>query len=131
VLHDRDNDGDIDLSGFDEKHDWIYFYENEPAATGITPSRSFATLEQNLPNPFNPTTTIRFELMRRADVTLTVYDASGAFIDRIAHGHYEAGPHEVRWNATDARGKRVASGVYFYRLVTGNTELTRKMVLLK
>ena len=131
VLHDRDNDGDIDLTGFDEVRDWMYIFENVPPATGVTPSRSIATLEQNHPNPFNPTTIIRFDLTRPADATLTVYDAAGSFVTALTDGHYAAGPHEVRWNGTDTRGVKVASGVYFYRLVSGNTTLTRKMVLLK
>jgi hypothetical protein len=131
VLHDRDMDGDIDLTGFDETHDWVYFYENVSTATAITPSSAAVTIEQNHPNPFNPTTSIRFELAHNADVMLAVYDAGGAFVARIAEGRYAAGPHEARWNGTDARGARVASGVYFYRLISGNTELARKMVLLK
>jgi FG-GAP-like repeat/Bacterial Ig-like domain/FlgD Ig-like domain len=131
VLHDRDMDGDIDLTGFDEIHDWIYFYENVTNPSGVKPPTATAMLEQNHPNPFNPTTSIRFELSSEADVTLAVYDAAGAFVTRIAVGHYAAGPHEVRWNGTDARGARVASGVYFYRLFSGDIDLKRKMVLLK
>lgn len=117
--------------GFDEIYDWIYFYENVATATPVTPTPAQATLEQNHPNPFNPTTAIRFELSRDAEVTLAVYDVDGALVSRVAQGRYPAGSHEVRWNATDMRGKKVASGVNFYRLMSGNTELTRKMVLLK
>jgi hypothetical protein len=132
VMHDRDNDGDIDVTGFDELDDWIYFYENVGSPTTITPPViQVVTLEQNHPNPFNPTTTIRFELTRAADATLAVYDAAGAFVATIADARYTAGPHDVRWNGTDARGSSVASGVYFYRLVSGSSTLTRKMVLLK
>ena len=130
-MHDRDNDGDIDLTGFDEIEDWLYFYENVPPTTGITPSSPIATLQQNHPNPFNPTTTIRFELTRAVNVTLAVYDADGAFVAAIADGRYAVGPHDVSWDGTGAHGARVASGVYFCRLVSGNTVLTRKMVLLK
>jgi len=132
VMHDWDMDGDIDLSGFDETHDWIYFYENTPTTATVTPGAGArGTLAQNHPNPFNPSTAIRFELSREADVTLAVYDVSGAEVARIAQGRYPAGSHEVRWNGVDARGNRAASGVYFYRLISENTDLTRKMVLLK
>jgi hypothetical protein len=131
VLHDRDGDGDIDLTGFDETHDWVYFYENVSTTTAITPSSAVVTLEQNHPNPFNPTTSIRFDLSRAADVTLAVYEPGGTLVARIAEGRYPAGTHEVHWNGTDAAGARVASGVYFYRLISGDTELARKMVLLK
>ena len=131
VLYDGDNDGDIDFAGFDEIHDWIYFYKNPGVATGITPSLTTTALEQNHPNPFNPATSIRFELANAADITLAVYNTGGELVARIARGRYAAGPHEVRWNGIDARGTRVASGVYFYRLVGNNIDLTRKMVLLK
>jgi hypothetical protein len=131
VLHDRDNDGDIDLTGFDEIHDWIYFYENVSSPTGVTPSVAAVTLEQNHPNPFNPETSIRFELPRAADITLAVYNTRGDLVARIAHGHFTAGSHDVGWNGTDSHGTRVASGVYFYRLQAENADLTRKMVLLR
>jgi hypothetical protein len=131
VMHDFDMDGDVDLSGFDELDDWIYFYTNVSSAAGVKGPVPAATLEQNHPNPFNPATSIRFALSHDATVTLAVYDTGGAFVARIAHAHYAAGLHEVRWNGTDARGARVASGVYFYRLKSGQVELTRKMVLLK
>ncbi len=131
VLHDWDMDGDIDMSGYDELRDWIYFYENVPTASGVTRATARATLGQNHPNPFNPTTSIHFDLEVAAEITLAVYDVNGALVAHIAKGHYPAGSHEVRWDGVDAKGKQVASGVYFYRLLSGNMELTRKMVLLK
>ncbi|HEX6791493.1 MAG TPA: FG-GAP-like repeat-containing protein [Candidatus Krumholzibacteria bacterium] len=131
VLHDRDNDGDLDLTGLDEIDDWLYFYENVGTATGVTPSVAVVNMLQNQPNPFNPTTSIRFELTRDANVSLTVYDAAGAFVARLANARYSRGDHEVRWDATDSRGSRVGSGVYFYRLSADGQTLTRKMVLLK
>jgi hypothetical protein len=132
VLHDRDNDGDLDLSGLDEIDDWIYFYENTGTATSVpTPSTAATVLLQNHPNPFNPTTSIRYELRRDADVTLSVYDATGAYVTTLAAGPRTQGTHDVTWNGTDAKGTRVGSGIYFYRLVSQGTTLTRKMVLLK
>jgi len=131
VLHDRDNDGDLDLSGLDETDDWIYFYENTGTATAVTPSAAATLLFQNHPNPFNPQTSIRFELRKGGAVTLSVFDAAGAFVKSLASGPFARGTHDVTWNGTDARGERVASGVYFYRLVASGTTITRKMVLLK
>jgi len=132
TLHDRDNDGDLDLTGLDEIDDWVYVFENNAPATHVPSIQSAAvTMSQNHPNPFNPSTTIRFELARAGDVTISVYDATGAFVAAIANRRYEAGAHDVRWNGTDAAGTRVASGLYFYRLVSNGVELTRKMTLLK
>ena len=131
TLHDRDNDGDLDMTGIDEIDDWIYFFQNEPPVTGVTPAVASVTLMQNHPNPFNPTTTIRFELTKSARVELLVFDVAGARVAELANGVYPAGTTDVNWNGTDLGGKRVSSGVYFYRLVSGTDVLTRKMVLLK
>jgi hypothetical protein len=95
-----------------------------------TPTPRFA-LEQNVPNPFNPHTTIRFTLPARTDATLRVYDVTGRLVSEIATGALDAGTHTLRWDGTDRRGHRVASGVYFYRLRAGTHTATRKMVLLR
>jgi hypothetical protein len=132
TLHDRDNDGDLDLTGLDEIDDWVYLFENDAPPTNVPPLPIAAvTMEQNHPNPFNPSTTIRFELAQAGFVRISVYDASGAHVVAIASASYPTGPHDVRWNGTDAGGHRVASGLYFYRLEANGAELTRKMMLLK
>ena len=83
------------------------------------------------PNPFNPSTSIRFELSSEAQVRLTVYDASGARVTTLYEGRMSSGAHAVRWNGTDSGGERVGSGVYFCRLEAGGETMTRKLVLLK
>jgi M6 family metalloprotease-like protein len=98
--------------------------------SATVPAQALA-LSQNVPNPFNPTTTIRFTLPERAAVLLSVYDVSGALVRELANGEYGAGPHDVEWNGRDDRGNAVGSGVYFYRLITDKRTLTRKMTLLK
>ncbi|MDH4035812.1 MAG: T9SS type A sorting domain-containing protein, partial [candidate division Zixibacteria bacterium] len=89
------------------------------------------TLHQNYPNPFNPTTTISFSLSTASDVSLVVYNALGQKVSQLVDGRLPAGSHEVLWNATNASGGRIASGVYFYRLSTSQTSHSRKMLLLK
>ncbi len=132
LLHDRDNDGDLDLSGLDEIDDWIYLYDNDVPVTAVTTAPRAALLSlENSPNPFNPATEIRFELTRTADATLAIFDASGAHVVTLRRGALPAGAHRVRWNGADARGERVGSGVYFCRLDAGEEVLTRKLVLLK
>ncbi|MBT8400034.1 MAG: T9SS type A sorting domain-containing protein [Rhodothermia bacterium] len=83
-------------------------------------------LAQNFPNPFNPTTTVRYALPATADVTLTVYDILGRQMGVFAEGPTPAGQHEVLLDAS-----RWASGMYVYVLQAGETRLTRQMVLLK
>jgi hypothetical protein len=94
-----------------------------------TPAKTH--LAQNAPNPFNPSTTISFGVSDAADVTLRIYDASGRLVRTLADGPYDSGQHEEVWNGLDNSGHRVASGVYFYVLETGNKSYTRKMLLLK
>ena len=83
------------------------------------------------PNPFNPATTIAFELASPGQVSITVYDVSGRMIRSLVNSHLSSGMHEVTWNGRDRSGATAASGVYFYRLVAGEILQTRKMVLLR
>lgn len=92
---------------------------------------SAVTLHQNYPNPFNPTTTISFSLSTASDVSLVVYNALGQQVKQLVGGRLPVGLHEVTWDGTAARGNRVASGVYFYKLSTAETSRSRKMLLLK
>lgn len=132
TLHDRDNDGDLDLTGLDEVDDWVYLFVNDTSSTHVPPVVAPAvTMAQNHPNPFNPSTTIRFELSHGGRVTLAVFDTNGALVATLANARYEAGSHDVEWDGTDAGGRRVASGAYFYRLSANGVDLARKMMLLK
>ena len=85
----------------------------------------------NHPNPFNPQTTIGFALPSDQDVTLRVYSARGALVRSLLRGPQPAGLHRAVWDGRDDRGQGVASGVYFYRLETGEGNFTGKMVLTK
>lgn len=89
------------------------------------------SLAQNYPNPFNMETLISFSLARSAEVELTIFDVLGRRVQTLSYGYLPAGEHQVAWNGTNEQGLEVASGLYFYRLTTGATSLTRKMVLLK
>lgn len=88
-------------------------------------------LAQNYPNPFNPTTTIQFTLPGRQAVDLAVFDARGKHVVTLVNGFRSPGLQNVSWDGTNADGRRVTSGIYFYRLETETTTLTRKMVLIK
>ncbi|RPI04818.1 MAG: T9SS C-terminal target domain-containing protein [Ignavibacteriae bacterium] len=83
-------------------------------------------LDQNYPNPFNPATTIRYVLPQRAFITLELFDVLGRTVRILANGMEEAGRHEIEFNGTN-----LPSGVYLYRLNTGNVQMQKKMVLLK
>ncbi|UCG51696.1 MAG: T9SS type A sorting domain-containing protein [Candidatus Latescibacterota bacterium] len=103
-----------------------------PVPTNIgTISATKLELHQNHPNPFNPVTTISFTLPRKMRATLSIYNVRGQLVTTLMDDTRDAGSHEVIWNGRDARGNPVGSGVYFYRLTTGDRTFTRKMVLLK
>jgi flagellar hook assembly protein FlgD len=92
--------------------------------------KAFA-LHQNVPNPFNPTTRIRFDLPEAAAVRLAVYNVNGQMIRILANGPMQAGARDVTWDGRDAAGRAAASGIYFYRLDAGRFTQTRKMILLR
>jgi hypothetical protein len=88
-------------------------------------------LYQNSPNPFNPVTTIRFDLPRAADIKLAVYNVKGELVATLIDGRIEAGSREVSWDGRDGTGRTASSGVYFYRLTAGDFVETKKMILLR
>jgi len=90
-----------------------------------------ARLEQNVPNPLNPGTTIAFELARPDHVTLRVIDLHGRVIRTLVVGERSGGRHEVVWDGRDEQGSPAASGIYLYRLVTSDGVASRKLTLMK
>lgn len=110
-------------------------YSDEGLATPPTSAGEIVRyanhLYANVPNPFNPTTTIRYELAARVPVTLAVYDVRGRLIRRLVNATRGAGVYNAVWDGTNETGERVSSGVYFYKLTTPSFTQTRKMVILK
>ncbi|UCF05611.1 MAG: T9SS type A sorting domain-containing protein [bacterium] len=88
-------------------------------------------LHQNFPNPFNPTTTIRFELPGTGRVNVSIFAVDGRRVATLFDGKLPAGPHSLVWDGRDVLGRRTASGIYFYRVTAGLAGETRKMVLLR
>jgi hypothetical protein len=89
-------------------------------------------LYQNVPNPFNPTTVIRYDVPAQgARVSLAIYDVGGHLVRTLVDGSQTPGVKSVTWDGRDSRGTSVSSGIYFYRLRAGGEVITRKMVLIK
>jgi len=88
-------------------------------------------LQQNYPNPFNPETVIRWDLAQAGPVDLKIYDLAGALVRTVHTRFAEPGGYEFVWRGNDDSGRRVASGVYIYRLKTGAVLQTKRMTLLK
>jgi hypothetical protein len=85
----------------------------------------------NFPNPFNPETTISFDLNFSADVQIDIFNIKGQKVKSLVNGTFEKGRNEVIWNGVNNSGKSVASGLYFYQIKSGEETITRKMMLLK
>jgi len=106
--------------------------KKKPMTTQAVAGDAAARLLPNTPNPFNPSTTVVFELPAPARVRLDVFGAGGAHVRTLADGSRAAGVHGVDWDGRDDAGRAVASGVYFARLAVDGTIVdTRKLALLK
>ncbi|MBN2789360.1 MAG: T9SS type A sorting domain-containing protein [Candidatus Delongbacteria bacterium] len=106
----------------------IYFIKKE-IETGIENSDEIVMnyeLAQNYPNPFNPVTTIKFDLAETGNVKLSVFNINGQVVKELVNGRYNAGYHSVNFDAS-----RLNSGLYFYRLDSGNRTYVKKMLLTK
>jgi hypothetical protein len=148
VLHDRDNDGDMDMTGIDELDDLLILFINDNAVSvedeNISPG--MFSLSQNYPNPFNPTTKIKFTVSqspllggdgRGGLVTLKIYDVLGNEIATLVNQELLPGEYEVDFSAIGGSASggdafTLTSGIYFYQLRAGESFVqTKKMILLK
>ncbi len=129
TVHDRDNDGDLDLAGIDEVADLLFIFDNN-SSIGIsiisTEIPKAYSLHQNYPNPFNPTTKIGFEIPEQSFAELKIYNSLGKEIKTLVSEQLKPGIYEADFNSSN-----LPSGVYFYKLITKDYYESRKMVLLK
>jgi len=98
--------------------------ENSTATTSFK-------LYNNYPNPFNPVTTLRYDLPEDAMVNITIYDMMSRRVSNLVSSQQNAGYKSIQWNATNNIGQQVSAGLYFYTIEAGKFRQTRKMVLLK
>jgi hypothetical protein len=117
--------GSVVEAAFDD----FMVYEGGSTSSLLPPPRN--VLHGATPNPFNPSTSLRFELASAGPATLAVYDARGRLVRTLWSGFLGAGPHALPWDGRDGRGARVASGVYVVKLASGEFAATRRALLLK
>jgi hypothetical protein len=107
----------------------------DQSAVGITETQSAVPKQYFMfpayPNPFNPSTTIRYQLPQAADVKLEIFNTLGQTVHTLVNSRVEAGYHEVRWNGRDDSGIQMPSGVYMYRIEAKDFQQVKKMLLMK
>jgi len=117
----------------------IYLYVDDiyviSTSTGVNDPRSGIIpgyeLYQNFPNPFNPSTTISFELPSRDMVELNIYNSLGQEVRSLINREFASGTHQVQWDGLDNSGREAPAGIYFYQIQAGSFQATNKMILLK
>ena len=121
-----DPDGTIaDMGAFYFEQTMVGFHED----LVILPNKIY--LYQNHPNPFNPVTTLRYDLPEDALVNITIYDMMGRQVSNLISSQQNAGYKSIQWNATNNAGQPVSAGLYLYTIQAGEFIQTKKMVLLK
>jgi len=114
--------------------DGVYSYEHEPSDT---PDDNRPTLpgkfilSQNYPNPFNASTSIKYSLMSKTDVEISIYNTLGRKVKRLVNTRQEAGQYTIKGGGIDGDGYTVRSGIYFYEIKTGDFKEAKKMLLMK
>lgn len=103
--------------------------DNEEKVIELLPSTFL--LEQNYPNPFNPSTIISYQIPEMSNVQIKIYDSLGKEVRTLVNETKSAGKYNILWDGRDNYGNRVASGVYFYKIIAGNFVQTKKMMLVK
>ena len=120
---------------------WEYFPNPNPGQSNVIENTSLSidgkivpeafVLHKNYPNPFNPVTSLRYNLPNDGLVNITIYDMRGRLIKTLLNSSQTAGYKTSQWNATNDRNEPVSAGLYLYAIQTGEFRQTRKMVLLK
>jgi len=127
-----DGTGDISLLSVGFEQDVQTEVNKEALSPKAVLPKAFA-LSQNFPNPFNPSTTIAFDIPegQKVHVTLNVYNMRGQLVRSLVNEVRNEGAYQIQWDGMDNNGGKVSSGVYFYRIKAGDFSNTRKMVILK
>jgi hypothetical protein len=133
-LHDRDNDGDLDITTSDETDDLMFLFENT-GSVGIHHDDSGLPdafeLFQNYPNPFNPSTFIRYHLAEASNISIQIFNKLGQQVVELYRGQQTIGYHEIKWDGENGSGVKVASGIYFVRLTAPGFTKSIKITHIK
>jgi len=123
------NSWSVQSNTWNYTYDWSTYCALSTGVNSLVPDNF--TLYHNYPNPFNPITSLRYDLPEDGFVNITVYDMSGRIIKTLVNSSQTAGYKSIKWNATDNRNQSVPAGVYLYKIEFEKFVATRKMILLK
>jgi hypothetical protein len=116
---------------------FVFYVDNFSVHTDLTSNEdefapvAVTQLAGNYPNPFNPETTISYSMKEAGSVSIDIYNIKGQLVKHLVKGDMAAGNHTVVWNGTDNNNRAVSSGVYFYKMNSGNYSSTKKMIMMK
>lgn len=136
-LYDIDNDGTLEMIfvEYDMANNYRYrllaYNTNVSLSSTDLPVNKTTEVFQNFPNPFNQMTTIRFNLFQPEKVRIEILNINGELIKTLTDQIFQSGMNEIYWDGTNELNQRVASGVYFYRILTNGNEISKKLLLLK
>lgn len=130
-IHAADNSGRTAGMPRSEPAGWYSFNVTLPAADAADLVTGTARLNQNNPNPFNPSTTFSFELLYADHVNLAIYDPQGRLVRTLLDGTVAGGRHEIVWDGRGDRGEELPAGTYFYRMRAAGVNYSRKAILAK
>ena len=123
-----------DVRASDYSGNWSDYSEIVQLSTLFNDNANVAErfmLHQNFPNPFNPITTLRYDLPKDSFVIIRVFDMSGNEVKTLVNGIKGAGFNSVQWNSTNNQGEPISAGVYLYSIEADDFIQTKKMILLK
>ena len=126
--------GKITLGGNEGSRDdnmYLLAFKSNSSDDNWSRMPGFFTLNQNYPNPFNPITNIRYAIHKPGHVTLAIYNVLGQQVKLLVNQVLNPGEYSEQWDATDERGVAVSSGLYFYRIQTGDFAKTYRMMLIR
>ena len=111
--------------------DYVRVYEASTLSTQTQTVPVYFNVFQNFPNPFNPITTLKYDLPEDSFVDITIYDMLGNVVNNLINQNQRRGYKSVQWNATNNEGQPVSAGVYLYTIQVGQFRQVKKMILLK
>ena len=115
----------------DMEIDYVRIYETSILSTNNKTIPTSLYLHQNFPNPFNPVTTLNYDLPQDSFIKITIYDMLGNVVNNLVNTNQSSGYKSVKWDGANNQGKHASAGVYFYTIQAGVYRQTKKMILLK